>query len=133
MSVGRNYQIALERMVKEHALNEKTFACNFGIRSLSKMEKMYAILPSNNPSCWLGPVWGLCNYIVFKSFVRYGYINEAVELGKRTVLLFGKDIEQTGELHEFYDPETGNTVFNKGFQSWNLFAVEILDWLKDNK
>ena len=50
-----------------------------------------------------------------------------------TVELCGKDKEKTGEVHEFYDPETGDTVFDKGFQSWNLFAVEMADWLNSIK
>lgn len=121
-----------ERMVKEHALNEKTFCSDYGIRSLSKMEKMYAILPSNNPSCWLGPVWGLCNWVVYEGMKRYGYIEEAKQLAYKTIKLFGEDLAKTGEIHEFYHPETGETVFNKGFQSWNLFAVEMVNWLKEN-
>lgn len=121
-----------DRMVKEHMFNEKTFYSPYGIRSLSKMEKMYAILPSNNPSCWLGPVWGLCNYMAFDGLRKYGYVEEAKKLAYQTVELFGKDLEETGELHEFYDPETGKTVFTKGFQSWNLFAVEMVKWLKEN-
>ena len=119
-----------ERMVKEHALNEKTFCSKYGIRSLSKMEKMYAIIPSNNPSCWLGPVWGLCNWVVYEGMKKYGYINEAKDLAYKTVKLFGDDLMKTGEMHEFYHPETGETVFTKGFQSWNLFSVEMVNWLK---
>ena len=122
-----------KRMVYENAFNEKTFFSKYGIRSLSKCEKMYKIIPSNNPSCWLGPVWGLTNYIVYAGLKKYGYIKEAKKIAEITVELFGKDIEKTGELHEFYDPETGDTVFDKGFQSWNLFAVEMADWLNSIK
>ncbi len=121
-----------DRMVKEHFLNDKTFACDYGIRSLSKMEKMYAILSTNNPSCWLGPVWVLCNYVCFVGLKAYGYIEEAKSIAERTVLLLGKDVEETGEFHEFYDPESGKTVHHLGFQSWNMFVVEMIDWLKEN-
>ena len=79
-----------------------------------------------------GAVWGLCNYMAFDGLRKYGYVEEAKKLAYQTVELFGKDLEETGELHEFYDPETGKTVFTKGFQSWNLFAVEMVKWLKEN-
>jgi len=78
----------------------------------------------------LGPVWGLCNWVVYEGMKKYGYINEAKDLAYKTVKLFGDDLMKTGEMHEFYHPETGETVFTKGFQSWNLFSVEMLNWLK---
>ena len=61
------------RMVNEHLKNEKTLGAPFGIRSLSKMEKMYGTYASSNPSNWDGPVWGVSNYIVFRGLVRYGF------------------------------------------------------------
>lgn len=54
-----------ERMVKENLLDEKAFWAPYGVRTLSKYEKMYVIKPSGNPSCWLGPIWGISNYMVF--------------------------------------------------------------------
>ncbi len=120
-----------ERMVKEHALNDKTFCANYGIRSLSKMEKMYSLIPSNNPSCWLGPIWGLCNYVVYAGMKKYGYVEEAKELALKTITMFGKDLESNGEMHEYYNPETGKSVYTKGFQSWNLLAVEMINWLNE--
>ena len=68
---------------------------------------MYAIIKSGNPSCWLGPIWGISNYMVFDGLVKYGYTEEAKELAEKTIALFGRDIEKCGELHEYYDPETG--------------------------
>ncbi len=119
-------------MVKNHFHNTRTFNAPYGIRSLSKLEKMYAIKVSGNPSCWLGPIWGIANYMVFCGLVDYGYMEEAKELCEKTIKLFGKDIEENGEMHEYYDPETGKGVNNKGFQSWNLLVVDMLDWYKEN-
>ena len=90
---------------------------------------MYAIIKSGNPSCWLGPVWGISNYMVFEGLVRYGYVEEAKELCKKTIELFGKDILVNGEMHEYYDPETGEGVNNPGFQNWNLLVVNMISWL----
>ena len=56
-----------ERMVRENMLNERTFWSNYGIRSLSKCEKMYKVWQSGNPSCWIGPIWGNANYMCWKA------------------------------------------------------------------
>lgn len=122
-----------ERMVKENLLNEKAFWAPYGVRSLSKYEKMYAIRNSGNPSCWLGPIWGIANYMVFRSLVKYGYTEEARILAQKTVDLFNKDIAETGEIHEYYDPESGAPIRNPGFQSWNLLSVNMLAWLQGEK
>ena len=118
-----------KRMVEEHFRNEKSFCAPYGVRTLSKQEKMYAIIKSGNPSCWLGPVWGISNYMVFEGLVRYGYVEEAKELCEKTIELFGKDILTSGEMHEYYDPETGEGVNNPGFQNWNLLVVNMISWL----
>ena len=119
-----------ERMVKEHYLNKKTFFAPFGVRTLSKMEKMYAIIKSGNPSCWLGPIWGISNYMVFDGLVQYGFVHEAKDLAEKTITMFGRDIEKNGEMHEYYDPETGEGVNNPGFQNWNLLSLNMVQWLR---
>ena len=119
-----------ERMVCENMLNERTFWSNYGVRSLSKCEKMYKIWQSGNPSCWIGPIWGNANYMCFRALLDYGYVDEARELAKRTVELFGKGLEKYGEMHEYYDPDTGEGVHNISFQSWNLLVNNMLAWLE---
>ncbi len=121
-----------ERIVKENLLDEKSFRAPCGVRTLSKYEKQYVVKKSGNPSCWLGPVWGISNYMTFEGLVGYGYIKEARELAEKTVMTFGKDIENCGEMHEYYDPETGVGVNNQGFQSWNLLAYKMCEWLEKN-
>lgn len=120
-----------ERMVKKY-LDERTFYAPYGIRSLSKLEKMYAIKVSGNPSCWLGPIWGIANYMTFIGLLNYGYVDLAKEMCEKTIEMFGKDIEENGEMHEYYDPETGKGVHNKGFQSWNLLVVNMIKWYEEN-
>lgn len=87
-----------ERMVKEHYLNKKTFNSPWGVRTLSKMEKMYSVRASANPSNWRGPIWGISNHMVFKGLVKYGYNKEAKDLAVKTIKLFGKDFEKNGAL-----------------------------------
>lgn len=117
-------------MVEEHAKNEKTFAAPFGIRTLSKMEKMYSVRASNNPSNWLGPIWGISNYMVYKGLVNYGYQKEAGELAAKTIRLFSRDLEKNGALHEYYEPDTGEPILNKGFQNWNYLVTNMIAWME---
>lgn len=116
-----------ERMVNENYKNEKTFNAPYGVRSLSKLEKMYKIVKSDNPSCWLGPIWGISNYMVFEGLCTYGYLDEAKTLANKTIKLFGQDIEKNGQFHEYYDPETGEGINNPGFQNWNLLVINMME------
>lgn len=118
------------RMVNEHFKNEKTFAAPYGIRTLSKMEKMYSVRASNNPSNWLGPIWGISNYMVYKGLLKYNFKAEAKGLAEKTIVLFGRDFEKNGALHEYYEPETGEPVLNKGFQNWNYLVMNMMAWLE---
>ena len=119
-----------ERMVKENLLDDKSFWAPYGVRTLSKNEKMYVVKPSGNPSCWLGPIWGISNYMVFKGLVKYGFYDEAKELAEKTIKLLEQDLENCGEIHEYYDPESGEPVINPGFQNWNLLSINMKAWLK---
>lgn len=119
-----------QRIVKENLLDENAFWAPYGIRTLSKYEKMYTIVASGNPSCWLGPIWGVANYLVFRGLVKYGYRDEAAQLAEKTFQLFANDLESCGALHEYYDPETGVPVINPGFQNWNLLSVNMGAWLQ---
>ena len=117
-----------ERMVKEHYQNEATFNAGFGVRSLSRQEKMYSVKASGNPSSWLGPVWGVSNYLVFRGLVRYGYLAEAEELADKTVRLFSRDLARFGALHEYYQPDNGEPILNRGFLNWNLLVLNMIAW-----
>ncbi len=119
-----------KRIVNEHFKNEKTFNAPCGVRTLSKLEKMYTVKAGNNPSSWLGPVWGISNYIVWKGLVDYGFEEEAKELAAKTVVMFGRDFERSGALHEYYQPENGEPILNKGFMNWNYLVLNMLDWLE---
>ena len=122
-----------ERMVRENMLNEKTFLSKYGIRSLSKLEKTYAVWQSSNPSCWLGPIWGCANYMCFRALLKYGYESEARELANKTIEMFGKDIEKNGDMHEYYDPDTGLGVYNLSFQSWNLLVNNMIAYIEGRR
>jgi len=120
-----------ERMVKEHYRNERTFNAPFGVRTLSKMEKMYNLRASGNPSSWLGPIWGISNYMTFRGLVKYGFEEDARGLAAKTIALFGTDLEKHGGLHEYYQPENGEPILNLGFQNWNYLVLNMIAWLND--
>ena len=118
------------QQMAERACDERTFCAEYGIRSLSRLEKMYDLRASNNPSNWLGPVWGMSNYMVFRGLVKYGFEQSAQELAEKTVRLFGRDLETSGALHEFYHPDTGEPIMTKGFQNWNFLVLNMIAWLE---
>lgn len=119
-----------ERVVREHYRNRQTFNAPFGVRSLSRLEKMYSIRGTNNPSNWLGPVWGIVNYMTFRGLLHCGYEEDARELVEKTVRLFGRDLERFGALHEYYQPDNGEPILNRGFQSWNLLVLNMIAWYR---
>ena len=92
---------------------------------------MYKIVKSGNPSCWLGPVWIISNYMCFKGLVDYGFSEEAASLAGKTIRLLGRDIEKCGEMHEYYHPDTGVGINNQGFQNWNLLVNNMIAYLEN--
>lgn len=118
-----------ERVVAEHYRNPATFHAPYGVRSLSKAEKMYSVCATNNPSNWLGPVWGVVNYFTFGGLIRYGFVDDARDLAEKTIRLFGRDLERYGALHEYYQPDNGEPILNRGFQNWNYLVLNMIAWL----
>ena len=119
-----------KRVIEENMLDSRTFCGQYGIRSLSRLEKMYANWPSDNPSCWLGPLWGIANYLCVRGLVNYGYIEQAQELVRTLTGLYGGDIVESGQMHEYYHPDTGEGINGPGFQSWNLLMNNLLAWME---
>lgn len=118
-----------ERM-RERTQDTRTFAASFGIRTLSRLEKMYDLRATNNPSNWLGPIWGISNYLVFRGLLKYGFAEEAQNLAEKTIRLFGQDLETNGCLHEYYHPDNGEPIVTKGFQNWNFLVLNMIAHLE---
>ena len=51
------------------------------------------------------------------------------ELAEKTVRLFGRDLEASGALHEYYHPDNGEPIMTKGFQNWNFLVLNMIAWL----
>lgn len=113
--------------LRNHCLDKNTFYSSGGITSLAMDEKMFNLEPTNNPSNWLGPIWIVAQYIVFRGLMNYGYTKEALELCDKIILLIGRDIEKTGTLHEFYHPMSGEPIMNGGFLNWNILVLNMID------
>jgi len=115
--------------LKNHIMDEDTFLSPGGIRSLSIDEKMYNLEATGNPSNWLGPIWIIAQYCVFRGLMNYGYKEEAKIICERTLSLLGDDLRKTGDLHEYYNPETREPICNPGFVNWNVLAINMDDEL----
>lgn len=122
-----------ERMVKENLMDKRTFCAPYGVRTLSKLEKMYNMRPTHNPSNWQGPIWGVSNYMVFRGLADYGFKKEARTMAQKTVALYGSDLKKEGALHEYYNPDTGEPIINKGFQNWNYLVLNMIACLEGRK
>ena len=70
--------------------------------------------------------------MVFRGLVRYNLNAEARLFAEKTITLFGRDIEQNGTLHEYYNPDTGEGIINPDFQNWDYLVLNIIAWYKGN-
>lgn len=118
------------QMVQIHFCDTTSFNAPAGIRTLSPLEKMYNVRASGNPSSWAGPIWINVNYLVFRGLLQYGYEKEAREVAEKTILLLGRDFERFGALHEYYLPDNGEPVLNRGFQNWNFLVLNMIAWME---
>jgi putative isomerase len=116
-------------LVQTNYLADDRFRGNWGVRSLSSKESMYCMDFSSNPSNWLGPVWIIVNYFVWKGLKDFGFKDEASELADKTLRLLSADLGANGSLNEYYHPDTGLALSHKGFMDWNLLVLEMM---KDN-
>jgi len=112
-------------LVRTNYLADDRFCGNWGVRSLSSKESMYCMDFSSNPSNWLGPVWIIVNYFVWKGLKNYGFQDEASKLADRTLRLLSADLAANGSLNEYYNPDTGLPLSHKGFMDWNLLVLEM--------
>ena len=115
-----------QKLVSANYLADDRLCAQWGARSLSACETMYSLEFSSNPSNWLGPIWIIVNYFVWKALQRYGYKKEADELADKTLHLLSRDLEANGTLNEYYHPDTGAALSHKGFMDWNLLVLEMI-------
>lgn len=113
-------------LVQTNYLADDRLCANWGVRSLSSKESMYCMDFSGNPSNWLGPVWIIVNYFVWKGLKDFGFQDEAGKLADKTLRLLSTDLARNGSLNEYYHPDTGMALSHKGFMDWNLLVLEMM-------
>lgn len=124
--------VATDEQAKEmvrHITDPDTFWSPNGVRTLSCDEKMYNLEATQNPSNWLGPIWIIVQYAVFRALLNYDYRKEAEALCENVLNMLGDDLRKTGTLHEFYNPKTGEPIYNPDFINWNILALNMADEL----
>lgn len=117
----------------KHAFDGDTFGSEYGLCTLAKDEKMFDLSVTNNPSNWLGPIWLVANYAVFRGLLNYGYRNEAETIASRSLRLLANGLRKTGCMHEYYNPFTGEPVMNGGFINWNTLALNMALEMEEKK
>jgi putative isomerase len=113
-------------LIETNYLADDRFRGNWGVRSLSAKESMYALDFSSDPSNWLGPVWIIVNYLVWQGLKNSGFAEEATQLADKTRQLLANDLAINGSLNEYYHPDTGRALSHKGFMDWNLLVLEMI-------
>ena len=63
--------------------------------------------------------------LIYSSIMEQWGQPDARDLAERTRLLFGRDLERQGVLHECYEPDSGEPITCPGFQNWNLLALKM--------
>jgi putative isomerase len=113
-------------LIQSNYLADDRFRGNWGVRSLSSKESMYCMDFSGNPSNWLGPVWIIVNYFVWKGLKDFGFQDQANSLADKTLRLLSSDLAANGSLNEYYHPDTGVPLSHNGFMDWNLLVLEMM-------
>jgi putative isomerase len=116
-----------KELIERNYQQDNRFRAAYGVRTLSNLESMYSLTAhSGNPSNWLGPIWIITNYLVWKALKNYGFHADASELAHRTLALLAADLETSGTLNEYYQPDTGEAISHKGFVDWNMLVLEMI-------
>ena len=114
-------------------MDDKEFLAPCGTRSHSKSDPVYNNVRMKDPSNWQGPVWGLTSFIAAYGLSRYGYKEDAKEIANRMLSTFASDIKQNGCVHEYYDGDYGQPLFQPEFVSWNIIALQIAKDISNGK
>ncbi|MDO4188320.1 MAG: trehalase family glycosidase [Lachnospiraceae bacterium] len=106
----------INRIIKEHLLNEEEFWTKFPIPSIAKSDPSYI-----NQTYWQGRVWAPMNFLTFCALKCAGESETVELLAEKSAQLILKEWKECGHVHENYDPETGegcNSVRSDKFYHW---------------
>ena len=111
-------------------LKDKNVTSAYGVRTLAKDEKMFNEELTSNPSNWLGSVWIIASYCVWKGLKKAGFKREAKKLAQKTIKVLSDDIKENGVMSESYNSETGKSQMHGGFLNWNCLVIEMIGDLR---
>ena len=114
-----------EEIEKTH-LHDPAVMAKYGVRTVASDEAMYCLEKTSNPSNWLGPVWIVTNWVIYRGLKEYG-IPSYRDLAERTIRLLGENLEKSGEMYESYLPDTGEPCLYPHFFNWDLLVLEMLE------
>ena len=72
------------------------------------------------------PVECVVRNIAAGSICRRLGVKEGLDLNPPTFEFFLKN----DALHEYYNPDTGEPIMNKGFQNWNYLVMNMIAWME---
>ena len=52
------------------------------------------------------------------------------KLLKKQYFYWDVNFERFGALHEYYLPDNGEPVLNRGFQNWNFLVLNMIAWME---
>jgi putative isomerase len=65
--------------------------------------------------------------VIWKALQRNGYKQVTNGLADKAIVLMLRDLEVNGSLNEYYNPDTGAALSHKGFITWNLLVLEMIE------
>jgi hypothetical protein len=113
------------RLVREHLLNPREFACAFPVPSVSMDH------PDFDPEyMWVGPSWVNVNWLIVEGLHRSGFEAEARSLARRTVEMVGPRYEngvrvRSPQVNEWFHPLTGAPLGNEHY-SWSALVADLI-------
>ena len=112
-------------MAQKH-LTDPAVMANYGVRTVASDEIFYNLEKTSNPSNWLGAIWMVANYCVYKGLKNYD-LSLSRDLAERSIRLLGENLEKSGAMYESYLPDTGEPCLYPNFFNWNVLVLEMLN------
>jgi len=134
--LGITSDVQALKVLRANALDQRHFLRKFGIASMAASEPLSNQAPrglygSAIVCNWNGPVWVLPNVLTVRALIRLGLIREAKDIARRVLAALVSDVKRSGELHENYNADTGESLWAPHFMSWNIMALELIELLEN--
>jgi putative isomerase len=91
-----------QRMVRQYLLNPKKFWGEYVLPSAPRDDPAF-----QEQQYWRGRIWGPTNYLVYEGLKRNGMDEAASEVATKSTILFLKEWQEKGHIHENYNAISG--------------------------